>query len=155
VTARWGSDLLRGDGEIDRRKLGAIVFADANERRALEAIQFPYIGDRVREEIAKAAAAPGVYFVVLDAAVLLEAGWRAMCDRIVFVDAPREVRLARLQANRNWTAAELASREASQMPLEEKRQAADVVLLNAGSVEALTGEVNDLVRLWNLLPEKA
>lgn len=154
VVARWGSDLLRPDGEIDRRKLGAIVFADAKERIALEGIQFPYIGRRVREEIDKAQSTPSTHFVVLDAAVLLEAGWRDVCDFIVFVDAPREVRLERLQTNRKWTESELENRERSQMPLEEKRRAANAVLINAGSLESIVKKVEELIDLWNLLPEK-
>lgn len=154
VVARWGQDLVKADGEIDRRKLGAIVFADPSARHVLEGIQFPFIGGRVREEIARGQADPQARFIVLDAAVLLEAGWRATCDRIVFVDAPREVRLQRLQTNRQWSAAELENRERSQMSLEEKRAAADVVVVNAGSVETVLARVRDVLFGWNLLPEK-
>lgn len=145
VVARWGSDILKADGEVDRRKLGGIVFADPNERAALEAIQFPYIGRRVSEEIDRAAADPNVRFVVLDAAVLLEAGWRDACDFILFVDAPRDVRLRRLTENRGWSPEELDRREASQMPLDEKRKAADATLINAGDLDDMRREVDDLL----------
>lgn len=154
VSSRFGQRILGPDGEIDRGQLAGIVFVDANELRALEAIQFPYIGGRVQEEIAKAesSAAP---FVVLDAAVLFEAGWKDAVDRIVFVDAPREVRLQRLRQNRRWPDGELERRERSQMPLEEKRRAADAVLVNAGSVEDVAVKVRELLRDWNALPENA
>lgn len=155
VRARFGDDVFAADGEIDRRKLAAIVFRDANELRALEAIQFPFIGNRVREEIAKAASDPATRFIILDAAVLLEAGWRDKCDRIVFVDAPRDVRLRRLVENRRWTEEELDRRERSQMPLAEKRRAADAVIRNDGTIADLALRVRELLRSWNHLPENA
>jgi dephospho-CoA kinase len=152
VQARWGDRILKPDGDIDRRKLGAIVFADAAELRALEAMQFPFIGARIREEIAKGEADPAARFIVLDAAVLLEAGWRKECDRVLFVDAPRTTRLERLRMNRHWTDEELDNRERSQRPLEEKRRAADAVLVNAGSVPDAAAKVRDVLRSWNVLP---
>jgi dephospho-CoA kinase len=153
--ARWGDKVFKADGEVDRRALGGIVFADAAELRALEAIQFPFIGNRIREEIAKGAADPTIRFIALDAAVLLEAGWEDECDYLLFVDAPRPIRLERLRQNRNWTEAELDNRERSQMSLEKKRQAADAVLVNAGSVADAAAGVRDILRIWNLLPENA
>src|SRR5947209_5357287 len=88
---RWGERVLNERGEVDRSKVAAIVFADPEELKALETLVHPWIGARVREEVA-ATDAP---LVVLDAAVLLEAGWQDACDTIVFVHAPRDVRLER------------------------------------------------------------
>src|SRR6516225_7004907 len=93
IVNRWGPAVLDAAGEIDRGKLGALVFADPGARRELEAIVQPWIGDRLRAEIAKAQADPAVSFVVLDAAVMLEAGWQGACDLLVYVHAPRAVRL--------------------------------------------------------------
>jgi dephospho-CoA kinase len=155
VLARWGDQVLKADGDIDRRKLGAIVFSAPAELRALEAVQFPFIGQRVREEIAKGEADPAVRYIVLDAAVLLEAGWKNECDRILFVDAPRTMRLERLCRNRHWTDDELDKRERSQMSLDEKRQSADAVLVNAGSVSDAAAQVREVLEKWNLLPETA
>jgi dephospho-CoA kinase len=146
VVQRWGAQVLASDGEIDRRKLGRIVFADAAERRALEALVFPHIERRFREEIARSAADPQVAFVILDAAVLLEAGWNKMCTHIVFVHAPREIRLERLYRQRGWTENELSARESAQMPLNEKKQKADIVIDNSGSPEEVASEVDALVR---------
>ncbi len=155
VRARFGDAVIKPDGEVDRRKLAAIVFGDANELRALEAIQFPFIGTRVREEVAKGEADPAIRFIVLDAAVLLEAGWKERCDRILFVDAPRDVRLERLRKNRHWTVEELDNRERSQLPHDEKRAAADAALVNAGSVAEAAEKVRERLRSWNLLSENA
>lgn len=148
VVARWGDTILKPDGEIDRRKLGGIVFTNPAERAALEGIQFPYIGGRVMEEIAKAEADPKVRFVILDAAVLLEAGWKEKCDRVLFVDAPRSIRLERLKTNRGWSEAELDRREASQWPLAEKRKAADAVLVNDGSVADAARAAETILQPW-------
>jgi dephospho-CoA kinase len=148
IRARWGDYVFR-DGEVDRRRLAKIVFADEAERHALEAIQFPYIGRRVAEEIAKARLDPSVRFVILDAAVLLEAGWRSRCDHVLFVDAPRPVRLERVKS-RGWTEADLAAREAHQMPLVEKRALCDEVLVNDGAIDTLLGRLGEISSKWHL-----
>jgi dephospho-CoA kinase len=145
VVGRWGPEVLDDSGEVDRRQLGARVFADAGERRALEEIVFPWMEDRFRQEIQVGQAATDCRLVVLDAAILLEAGWGAACDCIVFVDAPREVRLVRLAAQRGWTAAELDARERAQMSLEEKIRRADFVIDNSGAGEPLDRQVDFLL----------
>lgn len=155
VIARWGTHLLSDAGDVDRRQLAGIVFKGAQELRALEAIQFPYIGRRIREEIEKAQADPSIVFVVLDAAVLLEAGWGSECDHLIFVDAPRPVRLERLRTRRAWTEDELVSREAAQMPLAEKRRRADAVIDNAGGAEELGQQVDEILAKWHLHREDA
>jgi dephospho-CoA kinase len=148
VFSRWGPGLADERGEVDRKKLGAVVFADAGERRALEGFVFPYIERRIAEEIAKARSDPGVPVIVLDAAVMLEAGWDRACDVIAFVDAPRDVRLARLATQRGWTEAELAAREAAQMPLAEKAARADVIVDNAGTPGRLEEQLDRLMGAW-------
>src|SRR5579883_2424101 len=81
----WGAEVLTADGAVDRRRLAAVVFNHPAELRKLEGLVFPWIERRVREEIARAAADSRVTFVVLDAAVMLEAGWNNVCDWIVYV----------------------------------------------------------------------
>ena len=75
VLRRFGRDLVDETGEIQRRRLGRKIFADARERRALEDLVFPWIGRRMAEEIAKARLDPAVRLIVVDAAVMMEAGW--------------------------------------------------------------------------------
>jgi len=148
VIERWGPQLLDEKGEVDRRRLGAIVFADPRERAALEVLVFPWIERRFREEIARAESDPDIALVVLDAAIMLEAGWNRVCDRLVYVDAPREVRLRRLAEQRGWSAEEVAARENVQMPLAEKRQRADFVIDSSGPPEQVAAQVDRLQRLW-------
>jgi len=152
VAARWGKEVLDETGEINRRRLGAIVFADAGQRHALESIVHPWIKKCMADAVAQAQADAAVRFVVVDAAILLEAGWNDLCDRLVFVEAPAEVRRQRIAAQRGWTAAEVEARELAQLPLTAKAVRADYTLHNAGSLESLNQEVDDLLQVWGLSP---
>jgi dephospho-CoA kinase len=143
VVGRWGTEVLDASGAIDRQTLGKIVFADEAELRALEALLFPWIERRSRGEIA--AADTGV--VVLDAAVLLEAGWNRLCDSVVYVHAPRPLRLRRLAGQRGWKAEEVEARERLQMSLTEKVSLADAVIDNSGSPEDVARQVDDLLHV--------
>jgi dephospho-CoA kinase len=146
VAARWPGVLDAG-GEIDRRKLGAVVFGDPGERAALEVIVFPWITARLREQIAAAQDEPCVRLVLLDAAVMLEAGWNNVCDRLVYVHTPRALRLARLAATRGWSPESVAARERAQLPLTDKVSRADFALDNSGVPEELARQVDALVRV--------
>lgn len=152
VLDRWGhrGTLLKPDGRLDRRAIAGIVFADDTERVALEGMVFPYIGERALEEIAKAQADPAVKFVVVDAAVMLEAGWDNACDRVVYVDAPSGVRLARVAARSGWSASDLAAREAAQWPAAEKLKRAAAVIVNDGGLDKLQDQVDRLLREWGI-----
>ena len=82
---------------------------------------------------------------------MLEAGWDDACDKLIFVDAPRETRLARVKAQRGWSETELADREAVQMPAEKKKERADVVIDNGGLPNATSAQVDELVKKWELV----
>jgi dephospho-CoA kinase len=152
ITEIWGDrGVLTPAGKVDRKKFGRIVFPSPVERSRLEHLVHPYIERRIGEEIDKAQADPGAKFVVLDAAIMLEAGWEGPCDRLVFVDAPRPVRLARVRTQRGWTDADLANREAVQMPADKKRERADAVIDNGGPPEATAAQVDELVKKWQLV----
>jgi dephospho-CoA kinase len=155
VVRRWGPDVLDEHDEVRRRQLGAVVFADPEERRALEALVHPWIQERIRQELARAEADPAVRLVVLDAAIMLEAGWDAVCDRLVYVDAPRDVRLRRLAGQRGWSEKEVEARENAQLPLTAKAARADHVLDNSATPEHLNRQVDDLLRRWGLAREAA
>lgn len=150
VLERWGQAILDAHGNVERRKVAAVVFADPRELRALEAILFPWIEKRMADDIAAAQEDPSVRFVVLDAAVLLEAGWDRFCDRLVHVEAPREQRSKRIAEQRGWNEKELAARENAQLSLAEKRSRAHAVLDNSGPPEQLHQQVAALLRSWRL-----
>jgi dephospho-CoA kinase len=148
VVERWGPGVLDARGEIDRRRLAEKVFRDPAELRALEALVWPWIARRLREQVEAARAEPAVRFVLLDAAVLLEAGWNDTCDWIVYVHAPRAVRLRRLAEQRGWSAKEVEVRERAQLSLTDKARRADFALDNSGPPEALARQVDDLLPKW-------
>jgi dephospho-CoA kinase len=150
LVARWGTRIIRDDGTLDRRAIAGIVFPESGERVALERLVFPYIRERATAEILRAQQDSNVRFIVLDAAVLLEAGWNDVCDRIVYIDAPRAVRLARLATRSGWTADDLRAREAAQWPDSEKVKRADAVIVNEGSPERLQGRLDELMKQWNV-----
>jgi dephospho-CoA kinase len=135
----WGSQIVGADGMVDRRKVGAIVFANPEERRKLEALVHPIVrADRSTQiEAARREGRPGV---VIDAPLLFEAGSDADCDAVLFIDAPYKQRLKRVLA-RGWTAEELNRREAAQLPLEEKRRRSHIVIPNDADLPTLRQRV--------------
>lgn len=136
IRQSFGDDVFDGN-DVDRKQLAALVFgSDPQHSRSLkilESIVHPEIRRQVELQIQQADGNRDV--VVLDAAVMLEAGWNDLCDFIVFVDTPFEVRLDRVQRNRGWSEDELRRREASQVPLERKRLASQFVIDNSASLE--------------------
>ncbi len=136
---RWGDRILEPSGQISRRAVAKIVFASGHEaeRKFLEEITHPRIRERLESELAAARSAnPQPPVVVIDAALLFEGGWDRLCDRILFVDAPRDVRLERAVA-RGWSAEQFAAREAAQLPVEEKRSRSHIVIRNVRTLESL------------------
>jgi dephospho-CoA kinase len=151
VIQRWGTEVLDERGEVQRRRLGLKVFADPKELVALETLVFPWIGRRLEAEIAKARREPAVRLIVVDAAVMMEAGWDKNCDRVIFVDAPDVIRHRRILEQRGWTAREVENRERSQLPVAEKRRRADAIIDNSGTPATMAAQVNQLLREWRIV----
>ncbi|MBL9123288.1 MAG: dephospho-CoA kinase [Planctomycetaceae bacterium] len=150
IDARWGRQVRDAEGNLDRRALGRIVFAPgpAGERELefLEQLTHPRIGELLMRQVA-GLIADGARALVLDAPVMEKSGWYGLCDRIVYVDAPREVRLARAR-QRGWTEEEFVAREGAQESLEQKRGRADLVIDNSGSLDGTRAQVE---RWWQTL----
>jgi len=137
IVAEFGPGILHADGEIDRRALGAIVFADPARLRALEAILHPAVLLESQRRISEAVA----NVVVYEAIKLIEAGRHTLCDAIWVVTAPRDVQLARLMRDRGLSEVEARQRIDAQPPPEEKLKYATVVIDNGGSLEATRAQV--------------
>jgi dephospho-CoA kinase len=150
VASRWGDAVLDENGEVNRRRLADIVFADPAQRKILEGITHPWIRRHILANIAEARGAAGVPLIVLDAAIMLEAGWSEVCDRLIYLEAPRALRLERVARQRGWSEKEVDAREQAQLPLTEKVVRADHVLDNSASLEHLNRQVIDLLHLWGL-----
>lgn len=152
LIARWGDTILDAAGQIDRSKVASIVFdtrpQGADELRFLETLTHPRIGKMLQHQV-EAAAAAGAPAAVLDAAVLLEAGWDRFCDHLVFVEVPREERIRRAR-QRGWSADDWEARELAQWPLDEKRQRCDTIIDNSGSLEETLDQVKAVWSTWKV-----
>jgi dephospho-CoA kinase len=148
VVAAFGPGVVAADGTIDRRALGAIVFADQAALGRLNAIVHPLLAAEVGRRIAAARADRGGAPIVIEAAILLEAGWQALVDRIWVVSTEREHAIARVVASRGLTRAEVERRLDAQMPDAKRCSAADVVIWNDGPPAALRSEVE---KAWRTL----
>jgi dephospho-CoA kinase len=157
IRRRWGDAVFDADGNVDRAAIAERVFGSSAEatveRQFLEGLLHPRIGRRLEAQQQEFAAA-GRPAVVLDAPLLLEAGWKPMCDVVLMVDATRETRLARARA-RGWTEDEFDLREASQWSADEKRRHADVVINNEGSEQALRDAIMQFWRRYIVISSTA
>ena len=150
LRSRWGDSILDSRGQISRKAVAKLVFAQGNEAelRFLEELTHPRIEKLLREELDRVKQSPDPPpAIVLDAALLFEAGWDKLCDKVIFIDAPRDVRLERA-ISRGWSAEQFAAREAAQMPVQAKRERCDIVIRNVRTLE----NTRDVVRLtWRSL----
>ena len=140
VVATFGPGVVSADGSIDRRALGAIVFRDPAALVRLNALVHPLIAAEIQRRVAAARAEPGVPPIVIEAAILIEAGWRFF-DRIWAVMAPRDVAIARVMAERGLSREEVERRMAAQASDAERRRVADLVIENDGSRAELGARV--------------
>ncbi|MFD9216756.1 MULTISPECIES: dephospho-CoA kinase [unclassified Streptomyces] len=149
VVEAFGPDVLTPEGTLDRPRLGAIVFSDAERLARLNAIVHPLVGARSAE--LEAAAGPDAV-VVHDVPLLTENGLAPLYDLVVVVDAAPETQLDRLVRQRGMTESEARARMAAQATREQRRAIADVLIDNDGPREALDPQVR---KVWAELRERA
>ena len=142
IVAAFGGEVLTPDGGLDRPAMGAIVFADEQKRRTLEAIIHPLVRARGRE--LEEAAGPDA-LVVHDIPLLVETGQPGRFDAVVVVDVPVEVQVERMTALRGMSAEEAASRVAAQATREQRLAAATHVIDNTGTLDDLRRRVAEVV----------
>jgi dephospho-CoA kinase len=137
IVAAFGSTILSAAGEIDRRALGSIVFAEPEKLKQLEAIMHPAVAIESQRRLVEARTP----IVVYEAIKLIEAGRASMCDAIWVVTAKVEVQLERLMHDRKMGEAEARTRIEAQPPQSEKLKWATVVIDNSGSIETTRQQV--------------
>lgn len=141
VVREFGPGVLQPDGRLDRKALGAIVFADPERRRRLEAILHPRIRERLDHHLRRLGDEGFRGIVVFDAPVIVESGYYRGMDRLVVVVTDPATQLARLMARDGLGRDEALARIGSQMPLEDKARLADHVIDNAGDQAATAARV--------------
>jgi len=146
IVKEFGPDVLQEDGALDRKRLGALVFADAQRRKRLEEITHPAIRGRQQRilSVYEEEAFDGI--VIWDAALLVESGGAKGMDRVVVVTADPAAELRRLVERDGFSEEEARGRMASQMPLAEKVKVADYVIDNSGSRAETERRVRELYR---------
>lgn len=143
VVAAFGTDILTSEGEIDRRKLGGIVFADETQLERLNGIMHPLMAKMVEDRKA-AFDADGVAVTVVEAAVLFEAGWDSLVDEVWTTHASESTVVQRLFERDGLDESEARKRINSQMSTTERNRRSDVVVDNSGDLTALEQTVKNL-----------
>jgi len=151
VVDTFGEDTIGEDGEIDRRVLGGKVFGDAEKLKALTDIVWPAIRALAQAEIETIAQQQPGRIIVLEAAVLLEAGWQDIVDEIWVTIVDREVAIARASARDGVDAAAVEARIDAQLSNNERRAAAHQVIDNSGTETDLVAQ---LEALWSHIDEE-
>ena len=140
IATRFGTGVLLPDGQLDRRRMREIVFADPQARLALEHITHP----RIREYIRAWLDAQDAPYCILENAILFESGMDALVDRVVAVDVPEDLQRLRLVERDGIDPLLVERMLAAQSPRELRRSRADDVIENTGTIEQTADEVRRL-----------
>ncbi len=146
ICRAFGEDLLDENGVLDRSLLASRAFCDAQHKKKLEDILFPYIIENIRQKMVLLTA-KGYRLIVLDAPTLFESGVDSMCDRVVSVTAPEPVRLSRILQRDKVTKEQALLRMSAQHSEEFYRSHSQHIIENGGSKEELAGQVQALCHL--------
>jgi dephospho-CoA kinase len=146
LRSHFDNSIFDNSGEVVRSEVAALVFGTEPEkqaaRRQLELIVHPEIRKFIEIQLKEIQYQQICDVIIIDAALLLEAGWSSVCDAIVYLDVPEQLRLQRVK-QRGWTEAQFREREASQLPLHEKEQHADITIDNGGDLQTATKKLAD------------
>lgn len=151
IGERLGGAFVLPDGSLNRAHLAQVVFSDAVMRERLNAIVHPRVRRRMQQMLAEIAAG-GAEAAVMDVPLLIESGGAYGTDEVWLVYAPEAMQIERLMARNQLTRDEALMRIRAQMPIEEKRRHADVVLDNTGDLDSLRRQV---AREWQRVADHA
>jgi len=144
IVTEFGPEVLQADGQVDRKRLGALVFADEGKRKRLEGFTHPEIRQRQAGILAELVTEGFDGIVIFDAALLVEAGGGPNMGRLVVVSADEASQRKRLMLRDNISQEDAAQRIRSQMPLADKVRQAHYVIDNSGSREATARRVKEV-----------
>ena len=144
IESHFGSEIISEDGQLDRAKLREVIASDAEERKWLESVLHPRIGEQVAKEISESTS-PYTLFV---APLLLETNSQEMCARVVVVDVPNDVQVERTAKRDKVPTDQVEQMVSAQMKREKRLEKADDVLLNTGTIEELEKKVEQLHEMY-------
>jgi dephospho-CoA kinase len=139
----FGQGILNEDGSLNRKALGEIVFNDPDARKKLESITHPAIRAIMVERMAALEQAHPDRLVVVEVPLLYESGLQAMFDEVMVVYVPRDMQLARLRDREGLSPEQAEKRLNAQLPIEDKKKWADVVIDNSGTLEQTERQVDE------------
>ena len=143
VVAAFGDGILGEDGEIDRRALGAIVFSDSGQLDKLNQIMHPRMARMVADKI-EVLRSQGVGVVVVEAALLFEAGWDSLVEEVWVTDSPEEMVIQRLKQRNGLSEEEARKRISSQMDRAQRLDRSDFIIDNSGDMAGLERAIKEL-----------
>ena len=143
IVRTFGRDVLKADGEVDRRKLAALVFGDPQALARLNAITHPVMTERIHHRIEELRRR-GAQVVVLEAAILIGNAWAELVDEVWVTYSAEEQVVERLARRNNLRVEEVKWRAGAQLPFSEMKRAAQVVVENQGSLQELRNKVQSL-----------
>jgi dephospho-CoA kinase len=152
IAEEFGPDVIAADGTLDRAALGAIVFADEAARRILNGITHPAIRELSHRRFAEAEAADPDAIVVYDVPLLSEARGKDEFDVVVVVSAPEETRIERMMSLRGMSREEAMGRIRSQVPEEQRRALADILIDSGGTLDETLARADEV---WDELRQRA
>ena len=149
IKAHFGDEVIAGDGTLDRKRLGNIVFNDDQKPTELNQIIHPEIRKKMltqRDDLIN----KNVPLVVMDIPLLFESRLFDYVDRILVVYIPEKLQLERLMARDGSTKEEAQSRVDAQISVEKKREKADAIINNSGTIEQSKQQLSDILSRWNV-----
>lgn len=153
IVAEFGDDILLDTEEIDRVKLGSIIFHNAEKRQLLNSIVHPEVRKRMNDQV-EAARVRGEQVIVLDIPLLFESKLTYMVEKTILVYVDRDIQLKRLMERNDLSMENAEARIKSQMPLSEKVALADAVINNNGSITETKKQVIEVLKSWGITTQE-
>ena len=149
IQDHFGSGIITAEGKLDRNKLREIIATDSKERKWLESVLHPKIGEQITKEISESTSV----YTLFVAPLLLETNSQEMCSRVVVVDVPKDVQIQRTAKRDKVSSNQVEQIVAAQMKREKRLEKADDVLLNSGTIEDLEKQVEALHKKYIQMAE--
>lgn len=142
VVDRFGQAILQSDGSLNRKKLGEVIFSDVKARKDLEAILHPPIKEMEEEQIRQLEEENPHRLIVVDIPLLFEANAQNRFPEVMVVYVPEAIQIKRLMERDQLTEEQAIARLSSQMPIEDKKKLADIVIDNSGTLQQTEQQID-------------
>ncbi|MFP7299534.1 dephospho-CoA kinase [Neobacillus niacini] len=149
IIAEFGDEIVQPGGEIDRQKLGSIIFHNAEKRQLLNGIVHPEVRRRMNHQV-EAAKLRGEPVIILDIPLLFESKLTHMVEKTILVYVDRDIQLKRLMERNDLSVEEAEARIKSQMPLSDKIPLADAVINNNGTIAESQNQLIGILQGWGI-----